>query len=51
MTETEHPREDADLPGEEPERDEVAGRRGGQPGYDLDESELYEERDEDAPDD
>lgn len=29
--------------GGEPGREEVAGQRGGQPGYDLDESEAYEE--------
>lgn len=27
----------------EPGREDVAGRRGGQPGHDLDEGELYEE--------
>jgi hypothetical protein len=26
----------------EPGRDEVAGERGGQPGYDLDEADAYE---------
>jgi hypothetical protein len=30
----------------EPGRDEVAGSRGGQPGYDLDEAEAYEEAEE-----
>jgi hypothetical protein len=29
--------------GGEPGREEVAGDRGGQPGYDLDEGEAYEE--------
>lgn len=39
--------EDEQTPDEqtgEPGREEVAGRRGGQPGHDLDEGEVYEER-------
>jgi hypothetical protein len=42
----EAPREDeqdGDDGGGEPGREEVAGARGGQPGYDLDEAEAYEE--------
>lgn len=49
------PDADADAPAEaetegEVGRDAVAGQRGGQPGYDLDETELYEQRDADASD-
>ena len=57
MPETpEDPREEPAAPaggeGEgEAGREDVAGQRGGHPGYDLDESELYEQRDADAPDD
>ena len=37
--------EGAEAPPEgEPGRDEVAGQRGGQPGYDLDEGEAYEQQ-------
>lgn len=42
----ETPREDEqpdDAEGGEPGREEVAGARGGQPGYDLDEGKAYEE--------
>ena len=49
---SEHPDEHADQPAEAPDegeggRDEVAGARGGQPGYDLDEGAVYEEAGED----
>ncbi len=43
----ETPPEDEQIPDEdggEPGRDDVAGQRGGQPGYDLDEAEVYEEQ-------
>ena len=50
MTEHEQPQrdEDAEPPVEGEEgREEVAGRRGGQPGYDLDEGEAYEQHADD----
>ena len=47
MSEHEEHRPDADTesaPAEgEPGREEVAGARGGQPGYDLDEGAAYED--------
>ena len=51
MSEHEQQRQDegADAPPEgEPGRDEVAGQRGGQPGYDLDEGAAYEEATDDG---
>ena len=41
----ETPPEDEQVEGE-PGREEVAGDRGGQPGYDLDEAEAYEAAEE-----
>lgn len=35
--------EPPEAEGGEPGREEVAGQRDGQPGYDLDEAEVYEE--------
>jgi hypothetical protein len=49
---SEHPEQQAqdDEPPAEGEagRDEVAGTRGGQPGYDLDEGAAYEEQQDDT---
>ena len=48
---SEHPEQREDdqgagtPPDGEPGRDEVAGERGGQPGYDLDEGAAYEDAD------
>jgi hypothetical protein len=41
MEHPEEPTEDQPPEGEEG-REEVAGERGGQPGYDLDEADVYE---------
>ncbi len=43
MTEREEQPQDEAPPEGEAGRDEVAGARGGQPGYDLDEGAAYEE--------
>ena len=51
MSEHEDPRQDepADTPSQdEAGREEVAGARGGQPGYDLDEGRAYEDAGEDG---
>ena len=51
MTEHEEQRqgEGDEPPAEgEPGREEVAGQRGGQPGYDLDEGAAYEEAEEES---
>jgi hypothetical protein len=37
------PERDDAAPEGEPGREEVAGSRGGQPGYDLDEAAAYED--------
>ena len=50
MTEHDEQRQDeaTGVPAEgEAGREEVAGQRGGQPGYDLDEGAVYEEAAED----
>ena len=39
----------AETPAEgEPGREEVAGQRGGQPGYDLEEEQAYEDAQEEG---
>ncbi len=49
---SEHPEEQdtgAETPAEgEAGREDVAGQRGGQPGYDLDEGAAYEEAEEEG---
>ncbi len=40
------PEPDDAAPKGEPGREDVAGARGGQPGYDLDEAAAYEDADQ-----